>query len=182
MQGIIIFITGIIKRTILFFFLGLFVAAGAVGAGETGGGTMKLSSPEFSNNVFIPSKFTCQGQDINPELLIEGIPEAAKRLALIIDDPDAPLGIWVHWVVYNIPVTARIEEDSIPGEQAITDFTTKGYRGPCPPSGVHRYFFKIYALDTELELGKGAGKKDLEKAMEGHTLDNAELIGLYRRL
>ncbi|MBU1887675.1 MAG: YbhB/YbcL family Raf kinase inhibitor-like protein [Candidatus Omnitrophica bacterium] len=170
------------KKMIFFFFLALFAAAGAIEAGETGGGTMKLSSPEFDNNAFIPSKFTCQGQDINPELLIEGIPEAAKRLALIIDDPDAPLGTWVHWVVYNIPVTAQIKEDSVPGEQAITDFKTKGYRGPCPPSGIHRYFFKIYALDTELELGQGAGKKELEKAMEGHILDNAELIGLYRRL
>ena len=142
---------------------------------------MKLESPEFENNGFIPKKFTCQGEDINPALIVEGIPEDTKSLVLIVDDPDAPMGMWVHWVLYNVPVVSRIDENSIPGEQGITDFGTKGYGGPCPPSGIHRYFFKIYALDTELGLKQGPRKKDLEKAMKGHILGKAEMIGLYKK-
>ena len=142
---------------------------------------MKLTSPEFENNTSIPKKFTCQGQDINPSLIIEGIPDNAKTLALIMDDPDAPMGMWVHWVVYNIPIALRIDEDSIPGEQAMNDFGRSDYGGPCPPSGTHRYFFKIYALDIELSLKEGARKEDLEKAIKGHILDKAELIGLYKK-
>ena len=149
---------------------------------EKGGGMgMKISSPEFKNNKFIPKKFTCQGEDVNPALLIGDIPNNAKSLALIVDDPDAPMGTWVHWVLYDIPVTSRIDEDSIPGKQGMTDFGRKDYGGPCPPMGTHRYFFKIYALDTELGLEEGRTKKDLEKSMEGHILDKAELIGLYNK-
>ncbi|MDP6685945.1 MAG: YbhB/YbcL family Raf kinase inhibitor-like protein [Candidatus Omnitrophota bacterium] len=142
---------------------------------------MNLKSPEFTNNSSIPKKFTCQGDDINPLLRIEGVPEEAKSLALIVDDPDAPMGMWVHWVLYNIPIVDKIDEDSIPGKQGINDFRREDYGGPCPPSGTHRYFFKIYALDTELGLKDGVNKKDLEKAMEGHILDKAELIGLYKK-
>ncbi|MBU0759213.1 MAG: YbhB/YbcL family Raf kinase inhibitor-like protein [Candidatus Omnitrophica bacterium] len=142
---------------------------------------MRISSPEFEDNTFIPAKFTCQGRNINPELLIEGVPEAAKSLVLIVDDPDAPVGAWVHWLIYNIPVMPLIKEDSVPGEQAINDFRRKDYGGPCPPSGTHRYFFKLYALDTELELPQNAGKGELERAVEGHILDKAELVGLYKR-
>ena len=149
-------------------------------AGEQKGDmAMKLTSPEFKNNDPIPMKFTCQGDDVSPELVIDGVPEKAKSLALIVDYPDAPMGMWVHWVVYNIPIASKIEENSIPGEQLINDFGRKDYGGPCPPSGTHRYFFKIYALDKELDLKEGARKKDLERAMEGHILDNAELVGLY---
>ena len=148
---------------------------------KEGGGSMKLTSREFENNNFIPRKFTCQGEDVNPELLVEDIPENTKSLALIVDDPDAPMGTWVHWVVYDIPVISRIEEDSIPGKQGRNDFGKRDYGGPCPPSGTHRYFFKIYALDTKLNLKEGARKSDLEKAMEGHILDKAELIGLYKK-
>ncbi len=146
-----------------------------------GGGEMKVTSPEFKNNEFIPKKFTCEGDDINPILVIEGIPKEAKSLALIVDDPDAPMGTWVHWVVYDIPVVSKIDEDSIPGKQGSNDSGRKDYGGPCPPSGTHRYFFKIYALDTQLNLGEGISKKALEKAMDGHILDKAELVGLYQR-
>jgi len=142
---------------------------------------MKLTSPDFENNKMIPRKFTCEGADVNPTLIIEGIPAGTKNLALIVDDPDAPMGTWVHWVVYGIPVVSRIDEDSIPGKQGINDFRKKDYGGPCPPSGTHRYFFKIYALDKELALGERVDKKALEKAMQGHIVDKAELIGLYKR-
>lgn len=149
-------------------------------AGE-GGNKMKLMSREFENNKFIPKKFTCQGEDTNPALLIEGIPDGAKSLALIVDDPDAPMGTWVHWVVYDIPIISRINEGSIPGKQGMNDFRRLDYGGPCPPSGTHRYFFKIYALDKTLNLREGIAKKELEKAMEGHILDKTELIGLYKK-
>lgn len=146
-----------------------------------GGGEMKISSPEFGHNQFIPQKFTCEGEDVNPTLIIEDIPKEAKSLALIMDDPDAPIGTWVHWVVFDIPLTKRIEENSIPGKQGINNAGHKNYHGPCPPSGTHRYFFKVYALDTILNLKEGISKGALEKAMQGHILANAELIGLYRR-
>ena len=143
--------------------------------------SMKITSPDFQPNGFIPKKFTCQGEDVNPSLLIEGVPQAAKSLALIMDDPDAPMGTWVHWVVYNIPVTSKIEERSVPGEQGSNNFGKQDYGGPCPPSGAHRYFFKVYALDTRLDLQGKVDKKALERAMEGHTLDKDEIIGMYKK-
>jgi Raf kinase inhibitor-like YbhB/YbcL family protein len=149
--------------------------------GLQGGGQMKLTSPEFKNNEFIPKKFTCEGNDVSPTLIIEDIPKDAKNLALIVDDPDAPMGTWVHWVLYDIPVVSKIDEDSITGKQGSNDSGGRDYHGPCPPSGTHRYFFKIYALDRQLNLSGGINKKSLEKAMEGHILDKAELIGLYQR-
>jgi Raf kinase inhibitor-like YbhB/YbcL family protein len=142
---------------------------------------MRISSPDFGNNQFIPASFTCDGEDINPSLVIEDIPKEAKSLALIVDDPDAPMGTWVHWVVYDIPVTNRIEQNSIPGKQGINDFRRKDYGGPCPPSGTHRYFFKIYALDRIFNLKEGISKEALEEVMLGHILDKAELVGLYKR-
>jgi len=141
---------------------------------------MKLTSPEFKNNSSIPAKFTCEGEDINPALIIEGISQGAKTLVLIVDDPDAPMGTWVHWVVYNIPIVSAIAENSIPGQEAMNNSGRTAFHGPCPPSGTHRYFFKIYALDTILEP-KISAKTDLERAMQGHILDQAELIGLYKR-
>jgi Raf kinase inhibitor-like YbhB/YbcL family protein len=144
-------------------------------------GDMKLTSPEFKDNSNIPSKFTCEGEDINPALVIENIPQGTKSLALIVDDPDAPAKTWVHWVVFDIPPVNRIEENSVPGKQGINDFGRLDWGGPCPPSGTHRYFFKIYALDTMLALKEGAGKKALERDMEGHILGRAELIGLYKK-
>jgi Raf kinase inhibitor-like YbhB/YbcL family protein len=109
------------------------------------------------------------------------MPEGTKSLALIVDDPDAPMKTWVHWVVYDITPVNRIEEDSIPGKQGLNDFGRKDWGGPCPPSGTHRYYFKIYALDSMLGLPEGADKRSVEKAMEGHVLGKAELIGLYKR-
>jgi len=159
----------------------IFLPFAAKAAAEGEGGGMKITSPEFGNNEYIPIRFSGEGEDINPPLVVEGIPKEAKSLALIVDDPDAVRGTWVHWVVYNIPVTERIDENSVPGTQGTTDSGSQAYHGPCPPSGTHRYFFKIYALDNTLSLQAGARKPDLEKAMQGHILDKAELIGLYKR-
>ena len=142
---------------------------------------MKLTSPKFGNGNNIPREFTCEGDNINPRLIIEAIPAGTKSLALIVDDPDAPMGTWVHWVIFNIPVVSRIDEDSIPGKQGINDFGRKDYGGPCPPSGTHRYFFKLYALDTVLNLNEGINKEALEEAVGSHILDKAELIGLYKK-
>lgn len=149
---------------------------------ENGGADMKLKSPAFEDNQYMPVKFSCEGKQVNPELVIEDIPQGAKGLALIMDDPDAPRGTWIHWVVFNIPPVSRIEEDSVPGKLGTNDSNPDGsYGAPCPPSGTHRYFFKIYALDSELDLIGGASKAELEKAMQGHILDKAQLIGLYKR-
>ncbi|HTZ10944.1 MAG TPA: YbhB/YbcL family Raf kinase inhibitor-like protein [Candidatus Margulisiibacteriota bacterium] len=142
---------------------------------------MRISSPAFKDNEYIPSKYTCEGEDINPEILVSGIPEGAKSLALIMDDPDAPMGTWVHWVVFDMPLVARIEENSSPGKPGVGTSGAKEYHGPCPPSGTHRYFFKFYALDTQLGLNEGISKGQLEKAMQGHILEKAEIIGLYKK-
>lgn len=142
---------------------------------------MKLTSPEFKKGAYIPVKFTCEGEDINPALDIEGLPAGTKSMALIVDDPDAPMGTWVHWVVYDIAPTNCIDENSIPGTQGINNAGKKEYHGPCPPSGTHRYYFKAYALDKVLGLREGVSKGELEKAMQGHILGQAELIGLYKR-
>ena len=144
---------------------------------------MRLSSGNFSHNVLLPAKYTCDGDDINPSLQISGVPERAKSLALIMDDPDAPAGIWDHWIVFNIsPDIVQIEEGAEPS--GIHGLGTSGnlkYHGPCPPSGEHRYFFKLYALDTMLALGEGASKQEVGRAMEGHVIDQTELVGKYRR-
>ena len=144
---------------------------------------MKLTSPAFKHNGAMPSEYTCDGEDISPELNIENAPENAKSLALIMDDPDAPAGTWVHWVVWNIPPgTKVISKGTEPkGVQGTTSFGRKGYGGPCPPSGTHRYFFKLYALDTTLGLKEGSSKQDLEKAMQGHIIEKTELMGTYKR-
>ena len=170
------------RRIIWLAIIIILVLIGAVSSQTLKGGMdMRLSSPEFKNNDFIPKKFTCQGEDINPALIMEDIPKETKSLALIVDDPDAPMGTWVHWVVFDISPVSQIEENSIPAKQGSNDSGRKGYHGPCPPSGTHRYFFKIYALDTMLNLKEGINKFDLEKAMEGHILAKAELIGLYKK-
>lgn len=142
---------------------------------------MKITSPSFKDNEKMPAKFTYDGEDINPSLEIENLPEGTKSLALIVDDPDAPMRTWAHWVVYDIPPTSHIEENSIPGKQGINDAGGKDYHGPCPPSGTHRYYFKIYALNKVLGFNEGISKVDLEKAMRGSILSSAELVGLYNR-
>ena len=144
---------------------------------------MKLTSPAFENNGKIPSEYTCDGSGTSPELNIADVPKNAKSLVLINDDPDAPVGTWDHWIAFNIPTTtAKIEEGSEPeGLGGKNSWGKTGYGGPCPPSGVHRYFFKLYALDTTLNLKEGATKKDIEKAMQGHIIAKAELMGTYKR-
>jgi Raf kinase inhibitor-like YbhB/YbcL family protein len=145
---------------------------------------MKIESPAFENNQSIPSKYTCDGENVNPPLKISQMPKEAKSLVLVFDDPDAPAGTWVHWTIWNIdPQTEEIAEASVPQNavEGKTSFGRPGYGGPCPPSGTHRYFFKLYALDTVLNLDSSAKIKDIESAMEGHVLARAELMGLYKR-
>lgn len=146
-------------------------------------GNMKLASV-FLNGEDIPSKYTCDGEDISPELMIYDIPPEAKSLALIVDDPDAPVGTFVHWVLYNIPAnTSKISSKALP-EGAVegkTDFGRIGWGGPCPPSGKHRYFFKLYAIDKPLNLPEGLSKEELEEAMKDNIIEKAELMGLYSR-
>ena len=140
-----------------------------------------VTSPAFENNGFIPSKYTCDGDNINPVLLIKDAPEATQSLALIVDDPDAPMGTWDHWIVWNISPTEKIEENSVPGTEGLNSSRRHSYGGPCPPFGTHRYFFKVYALDTRLAIEPNSKKKDVEKAMEGHILAKGEIVGLYKR-
>jgi hypothetical protein len=143
---------------------------------------MRISSPAFEDGEYLPVKYTCDGLDISPPLNFSNIPRDAKSLALIVEDPDAPGGVFVHWLVWNIlPNTTGFSEgENITFPQGINDFGMKRYKGPCPPSGsIHRYFFRLYALDTLLDLSEGATKKQLEAAMSGHILDEAELIGRY---
>ncbi len=142
---------------------------------------MKITSPAFTHNAMIPQKYTCQGKDISPPLAISNIPEGAVSLALVIDDPDAPGRTWDHWIIWNIKPTGEIKEDSAPGTQGKNSWGRQDYGGPCPPSGTHRYFFKLYAIDTEMDLPAGATKATLEAAMKGHILEQAELIGLYQK-
>ena len=142
---------------------------------------MKITSPSFEHEKMIPKKFTCQGEDINPRLDIADIPDDTQSLVLIIDDPDAPKRTFVHWVVFNINPQKTIKERSIPGMQGMNDFQKQSYGGPCPPLGVHRYFFKVYALDTLLPLKEGATKEQVEEAMKGHIIEEASIIGLYQK-
>lgn len=142
---------------------------------------MVITSPVFKNNEMIPRKYTCDGADVNPTLNIRGIPRKAESLVLIVDDPDAPMGTWDHWIVWNIPPEERIEENSVPGIEGLNDFRKHSYGGPCPPSGTHRYFFRVYALDAMLDLKPNSRKRDVERAMRGHILAQGEIIGLYRR-
>lgn len=144
---------------------------------------MDLYSPVFEENGAIPSKYTCDGEDISPPLEIKNVPEEAESLALIVDDPDAPLGTFVHWLVWNIPPkkTSFDEDEEISFPQGKNDFGRLEYGGPCPPSGTHRYYFKLYVLDKKLDLKEGKKKKDLKKAMSGHVIEKTELMGQYSR-
>ena len=142
---------------------------------------LKIMSSAFKYNERIPAKYTCDGIDVNPPLKFRNIPTGTKSLALIVDDPDAPMGTWIHWIVWNMPPTEEIDEDTVPGIEGINDFNKNSYGGPCPPSGVHRYFFKIFALNAMLDLNSNARKRDLEEAMKGKIISEGELIGLYGR-
>ena len=150
---------------------------------------MELTSSAFEEGGSIPSLYTCDGKDISPPLRWSGAPEGTKSFGLIADDPDAPVGTWVHWVLWNLPAAAAELKEGFPTTphlsdgtlQGRSDFGRNGYGGPCPPSGTHRYFFKLYALDTALALKAGATKSKLEAAMKGHALAQATLMGVYQR-
>ena len=150
---------------------------------------LSISSMAFKEGEPIPQKYTCDGEDISPALEWQSVPSDAKSLALIADDPDAPMGTWVHWVIFNIPQSATGLSENVPTKQSLpngalqgkNDFGNFGYGGPCPPGGTHRYYFKLYALDTMLKLSAGITKADLLKAMEGHIVAQAQLMGRYSR-
>ena len=144
---------------------------------------MNISSAAFKEGASIPSKYTCDGADTSPPLAFGAIPNGAKTLALIMDDPDAPGGTFDHWIVWNIPpnTTAIGEGKSPQGVSARNGFGKSGYGGPCPPSGEHRYYFKVYALDATLNLPPSSSKSDLENAMKGHTVAQAQMMGRYKR-
>lgn len=145
---------------------------------------MKITSPAFSDGEMIPKQFTADGANVSPELDISGVPEGTKSLVLIVDDPDAPRGTWNHWLVWNIsPTTRIIPEDSAP-EGTVSgrnDFGETGYLGPSPPSGVHRYYFRLFALDTVPDLPANATRRALDLAMQGHIVAQATLMGRYTR-
>jgi Raf kinase inhibitor-like YbhB/YbcL family protein len=149
----------------------------------------EIKSAAFQNNSSIPSRHTCDGANLSPALSWTDPPQGTQSYALIMDDPDAPRGTFVHWVLYNLPASARQLPEGVPkdddvqgGLQGVNDFPQTGYGGPCPPPGKpHRYFFELYALDTKLDLPAGAQKKDVEQAMKGHVLAEAQWMGRYKR-
>ncbi|MBI2104079.1 MAG: YbhB/YbcL family Raf kinase inhibitor-like protein [Candidatus Omnitrophica bacterium] len=151
--------------------------------------TLTMTSSAFTDGGHIPSVYTCEGKDISPPLAWTEPPPGTNSLALIADDPDAPGKTWVHWVLYNLPPSARALPQAFPPDeerpdgarQGTTDFGRVGYGGPCPPSGTHRYFFKLYALDAVLDVPPGATKPQVEAAMRGHLLAEAQLMGTYRK-
>jgi len=152
--------------------------------------SLELKTTAFADGGEIPKRYTCSGADVSPALNWNGVSAAARSLALIVDDPDAPRGIWTHWLIWNIPAHFTELPEGVPKQeeletgalQGMNDFTRIGYGGPCPPPGkAHRYFFKLYALDTVLDLKPGATKQDLERAMERHVLSQAQWMGTYRR-
>lgn len=182
------------RRTICFI---IAAAACLVMQIDAGGGTrarspevkkMQITSAAFTEGGSIPGKYTCDGADVSPPLKWTA-PAGAKSYALICDDPDAPAGTWVHWVIFNIPAGTTSLDENVPPDRTVSggaaqgtnDFRKIGYGGPCPPGGTHRYFFKIYALDSPLRLDPGATKTALLKAMEGHVIAQGQLIGKYKR-
>ncbi len=156
----------------------------AVSTFAAGGGKMKITSSAFQEGANIPSKFTCDGANVNPPLHIEQVPAQAKSLALIVDDPDAPGGLFIHWLVWSIDAkTTEIAENGVPPNavQGKNGFGKSGYGGPCPPSGTHRYYFRVYALDQTLNLSAGASRGELDGRMKGHIVGQAELMGRYSK-
>lgn len=151
--------------------------------------TIKITSTAFEQEGMIPPKYTADGENISPPLTWDTVPEGTVTIALISDDPDAPMGTWVHWVMWNVPPDKTGLPENVPPDpnlpdgsiQGITDFGNPGYGGPAPPSGTHRYFFKIYALDTKLDLPESSTKINLVRAMQGHILAEGELMGKYKR-
>jgi len=151
--------------------------------------SFKMTSPAFAQGEPIPQKYACNGQEVSPPLQWDDVPQTTQSLALIMDDPDAPAGTWVHWVLYNLPAGTRALSENIPPDISLPDGSRHGknswgrfgYGGPCPPSGVHRYFFKLYALDIKPDLPAGASKEQLLATMEGHILGQAEVMGTYSK-
>ena len=143
---------------------------------------MKITSPAFENSKAMPAKYTCDGENVSPPLKIEDVPEKAKSLALIAEDPDAPSGNFVHWAIWNLPTsTKEIKEGEKIGSQGRNDFGKLGYGGPCPPSGIHRYFFRLYALDGYVHIPEGSRASDVKAAMNGQIIEEASIIGRYSR-
>ena len=179
------------KRIMSVLLLTFAVGAAASAQETTGGKQMAISvtSPAFTQGAVIPTKYTCDGEDVSPPLAWSGVPESAKSIAVIMDDPDAPRGTWTHWVLWNLPAETRELPEHLSTEkelktgarQGTNDFKRPGYSGPCPPPGTHRYLAKVYALDRRLDLAPGATKAELVKAMEGHVLATGELMGRYSR-
>lgn len=153
-------------------------------AQSVAGESMKISSPDFKQGGSIPARYTCDGENVNPSVSISGVPAGAKSLVLIVDDPDAPHGTWTHWLLWNIsPGTDEIATGSAPGGavQGVNDFSKNTYGGPCPPSGTHRYFFKLYALDKILDIPESSKRKALDHALQGHVIAETEYMGTYSR-
>jgi hypothetical protein len=150
---------------------------------------IKVISNAFKEGEMIPRQYTCDGKDISPPLTWTGVPQETKSMALICDDPDAPVGTWVHWVLFNLPPTSSSLPEGVSSSKSLdsgakhgkNDFIKFGYGGPCPPGGTHRYYFKLYALDSMLTLDSGISKADLVKAMQGHILAEGQLMGRYKR-
>jgi len=142
---------------------------------------MKIRSIAFSQNGHIPPKYTCEGENVNPPLDVSNVPENTKSLALIMEDPDAPSGTFTHWLMWNFQPNEVITEGNTPGVEGINSFGKLGYGGPCPPNGAHRYYFRVFALDSKLDLLPGVDKKALLKAMEGRILETSELMAYYQK-
>ena len=179
------------KIVLLCAFFLIFYGMALSNSKATGGDTMEIQvqSSAFKEGEMIPKKYTCDSADVSPPLSWDAVPEGAQSLALISDDPDAPMGTWVHWVLYDLPPLTRELPENIPpqkilkngSKQGTNDFRKIGYGGPCPPGGTHRYYFKLYALDKELGLEPGMTKTQLLEAMEGHILAQGQLMGKYKR-
>src|SRR5256885_4399954 len=164
--------------------VGCTIAAATLVAVAAGGGKIKISTAAFQEGGTIPEKFSKNGQNVNPELRIEGVSAEAKSLVLIVEDPDAPVGLFTHWLVWNIdPKTTEIAENSVPkgAVQGTNDYPNLGYGGPQPPSGTHRYYFKIFALDRTLDLKSGAKRREVDAAMRGRVIGQGELMGRYSK-
>ena len=186
------------KNYLVCFFLTIFLIAGGIETLQAkdqmntkikGGKTMEIKSSSFKHEDMIPAKYTCDGRITSPPLAWSGAPKETKSFALICDDPDAPAGTWVHWVIFDIPTNVNSLPERVPDRKksrvwekaAKTLHSILGYDGPCPPSGTHRYYFKLYALDAMLNLNAGLSKEELLKAMKGHILAEAQLMGRYKR-
>jgi Raf kinase inhibitor-like YbhB/YbcL family protein len=178
------------NKELALFCIMILLASGCIAKQEVNMEKVSISAEGFKDGETIPDIYTCEGKDISPSLSWKGIPAGTKSIALIMDDPDAPGGTFVHWVLYNVPAQKQKLPEGMPFDKVLadgsmqgrTDFGRTGYGGPCPPPGKpHRYFFKIYALDSRIDLAPGASKKQLEKEMAGHILAKGEIVGIYKR-